>query len=149
VAFVVSAFIMFAGSVAFSVGTVPFLSGSDPERQSACFAIAYTAALAGVLSGSLCLAGRDRRLASAALLVLGLGYYLARNNLLTAELPSVFAVGAARHPLLLPLALGGLSAVLLSVFTSRGTRTANQALQPTPGSPSSSDSSVSGPAPLS
>ena len=70
------------------------------------------------------------------------------NNVLTAELPSVFAVGAARRPLLLPLALGGMSAVLLSVFTSRGRRKARQTLQRTPGSPSSSHSDASGPAPL-
>jgi hypothetical protein len=148
VGFVVSAVIMFAGS-AFTVGVVPFLSGSDAGRQGICFAIAYTSALAGVLSGSFCLVGRDRRLASVALLVLGLGYYLARNNLLTAELPPVFAQGATRHPLLLTLALGGLSAVIVTVFMSRRGRNANNALQRTPGSAVSSDSDVSGPAPLS
>ena len=100
VAFMVSVLTMFAGSMVFSVGFIPFLSASNPEQSSICFAIAYTAALAGVLSGSLFLTGRDRRLASVALLIIGLGYYLAQNDALTAELPSVFAQPAARHPLL-------------------------------------------------
>jgi hypothetical protein len=120
VAFAVSGFIMFAWAAS-TVGLVPFVSGSDPERLTTCFAVAYTGALAGVVSGSLCLAGRDRRLASLAILILGVGFYAARNNLFVAELPPAFAEQAARRPLLLPLALGGLSAVLISFLTSRGT----------------------------
>src|SRR5207244_3025769 len=97
-----------------------FLTGSSPERRLS-FGIAYGAALAGVFLGSLCLAGRDRRLASAALLILGVGYYYAWCGRFKTD-PELASVGS--HPLSLPLVLGGLSAFLLTLFTYRKQRVA-------------------------
>jgi hypothetical protein len=127
IAFVISAFVMFlAGAF---VGIVPFVTGFDPVHKTGYFVIAFAGAFLGVFSGSLCLSGHDRRLSSVALTILGIGFYVARNNLLREELSgSAFAQAAARLPLLLPLAVGGLSAFLVSVLMSRADRKANNAM---------------------
>jgi hypothetical protein len=128
IAFIVSTFVMFVLAIAF-VGLVPFVTDFDPAHRTGYFVIAFAGAFLGVLSGSLWLSGRDRRLASIALTILGVGFYVARNNLLREELSgNAFAQAAARLPLLLPLAFGGLCAFLVSFLMSRGGRKANNAL---------------------
>jgi hypothetical protein len=122
---------MFVLAIVF-VGLLPFMTGFPPEHKVGSFAIAFAGAFLGVLSGSVWLSGRDRRLASIGLTILGVGYYVARNNVLRAELPgSAFAEAAARLPLLVPLAFGGFCALLVSIFTSRGDRKADNALHRT------------------
>jgi hypothetical protein len=101
-------------------GIVPFVTGFDPAYKTTYFVIAFAGAFLGVFSGSLCLSGRDRRLASIALTILGVGFYVARNNLLREELSgSAFAQTAAHLPLLEPLAIGGLCAFLISILMDR------------------------------
>jgi hypothetical protein len=146
VAFLVSSFIMLVGA-GLLVGIIPFLAGAPPETSLAAFAVAYVASLAGVFLGSLCLRGRDRRLASVALMILGLGYYLARSHSLRRELSFEYNGRVSDHPLLWPLAVGALSAVLATILTSRKPRTANPPLERPPDSASVSKSDVSGPAP--
>jgi hypothetical protein len=128
VAFLVSAFIMLVGSIVFGVGVVPFLAGSNLFVS---FVVGYAAALAGVLLGSLCLGHHDRRLASVALLILGLGYYLAWYDGWKSQAPWIYGGRIASHPLLLPLVLGAASAVLATVFAHR--RRGNQVASPNGG----------------
>ncbi len=133
VAFLVSASIMLVAS-GLLVGWVPFLTDPGPDwqpvRHLLTFAIAYGASLAGVFLGSLCLTGRDRRLAAAVLLILGLGYYWACCWVMEADME---LAKAGSRPLLWPLALGGLSATALAFLMHRKPR------QPTSGSTESGD----------
>ena len=128
VAFLVSAFIMLVGSIVFGVGVVPFLAGSN--LFVSCI-VGYAAALAGVLLGSLCVGHHDRRLASVALLILGLGYYLAWYDGWKSQAPGIYGGRIASHPLLLPLVLGAASAVLANVLAHR--RRANEGASPSGG----------------
>ena len=113
VSFFVSVLFAASGSVLFGIGFAPFLVDSDPKHQTACFGIAYVTALAGVVPGSACLTGYDRRLACAAFTMLGLGYYDAGWDV-TKEQAHI----GAGHPLALPLVLGGITALLISILFS-------------------------------
>jgi hypothetical protein len=121
VAFLVSAFVMFIAS-GMLVGIVPFLTDSNPERHATTFAIAYSASLAGVFLGATCLAGHDRRLATVVLLIAGLGYYWAWCDRFRGDIELAQVVS---RPLLLPLALGGLSATLIVTLIFRKSRQPN------------------------
>jgi hypothetical protein len=131
VAFVASAFVMFVAS-GMLVGVIPFLIDSDSERHVVIFIIAYGGALVGVFLGSLCMIGRSPGLAAVTLLILGLGYYWMWCDRFKAEVELAQAV---RRPLLLPLTLGGLSAVLIVIFIFRKSRQPNKALQATAAAP--------------
>jgi hypothetical protein len=78
VALAVSAIITLAGVKAMDKGLVEFLSGAynHPVHPIGSYCLAYTAAFAGVLLGSRCVPASSHSLAGAALLILGLAYYL-------------------------------------------------------------------------
>jgi hypothetical protein len=124
VTLLVWAFVILLGVKVINKGVIEFLSGAQnhPMYSTACFAIAYTSAFAGVLLGGLCLPGRSRVMACMALLVLGLAYYMTfwfvywRH-----DMPSKHGNG----PLLIPLAAGGLCAVWATVLASRRARAAS------------------------
>jgi hypothetical protein len=111
VAFFISVVTMIVGAPLFAGGIMCFLTDSCAGYHLAIFMVAFVAAFAGVLAGSLCLFGRDRRLACITLTILGLIYYFGWYDSMKANPEFSDHPG---FPLMLPLTAGGLCAFALT-----------------------------------
>ena len=122
VAFVVALIIVIAIPPIMGVGLIQFVTDTGPADHVVIPLIAGTAAFAGTLAGSACLYGRSRSVACVVLTILGLLYYYCHYDLLKADF---FFDQFRGVPLMLPLAAGGLCALLFTILTSflRGRRT--------------------------